>query len=95
MYICNSVTLAFRVACLAVSTYDYFNVAALTIVMKQLYAILAIEKNEATLQEMASLLRATTRTVLHLPPHELDGEPAHEPFVLRKMVMPLLKAGIR
>lgn len=65
-------------------------------VTKAMLAILALEKNDATLAEMAVLMQATAKAALAASPEELlAGEESSEPFLLRRMIMPLLKAGVR
>lgn len=75
---------------------DFFSVGIVGIVTKAMLAILALEKNDATLAEMATLMQATAKAALAAPPEELiTAEESSEPFLLRRMISPLLKAGVR
>lgn len=85
-----------RVAAAAVGVQECFSMGIVGLVTKAMLAILALEKNDATLAEMALLMQATAKAALAAPPEELvAGEDSSEPFLLRRMISPLLKAGVR
>lgn len=85
-----------RVAATAVGVQDSFTVGIVGIVIKAMLAILAVEKNDATLTEMTMLMQATAKAALAAPPEELASlEESSEPFLLRRMITPLIKAGVR
>ncbi len=85
-----------RVAATAVGVQDNFTVGIVSTVIKAMLAILAVEKNDATLTEMTALMQITAKAALTAPPEELAAvEESTEPFLYRRMIVPLIKAGVR